>query len=373
MQARWPGLVAAARSSVPTSKGRTFYEFAPLPGGHFLVGVGHEPCGSDDPSFLREQILGQLEAGDDLCESVRNVSRTWSRKEQQHGICYALFDPDQATLLMCGSGWQISAIQVTVNSTRLVRFGAETAQGSASHFVLRPGEALLLVAHPRAWDKHVLSVVDRSVAKDLDDLGQHDVLGLCGRIETLLQAGGSACLVIYRMPPDPTRFVSTMAPAGTAGFTTTTTRSGAPPPPPPPPPGSSPTTPPPALASSFPRGSPPARSIWRTKAMGLCQSSLKGPKTRRGNSCGTSRRGGCSCGTSRRGGCSCGTSRRGGCRRGSGLARPEASAMLGRRSSAERPAQEVARSRQGCSPRLGVRWRRRPLRRPFGPKTRWGG
>ena len=203
MQARWPGLVVAARSSSPTSKRRTFYEFAPLPGGRLLAGVGHEPGGSDDSSFLREQILGQLEAGNELGESVRNVSRTWSRKEQQHGVCYALFDPDQAVLLMSGSGEQISAFQVTVNSTRLVRFGAETAQGSPSHFVLRPGEALLLVAHPTAWYKHVLSVVDRSVAKDLDDLGQHDVLGLCGRIETLLQAGGSACLVIYRMPSDP--------------------------------------------------------------------------------------------------------------------------------------------------------------------------
>ncbi len=218
MQARWPGLVAAARSSSPISKRRTFYEFAPLPGSHFLAGVGHEPDGSDEPSFLREQILGQLEAGHDLGESVRNVSRTWGRNDQQHGICYALFDPDQATLQMSGSGRHISAIQVTVDSTRLVRFGSETAQESPSPFVLRPGEALLLVAHPRAWDKHVLSVVDRSVAKDLDDLGQHDILGLCERIETLLQAGGSASVVIHRMPPDPDAVCLHDGPAGTAGF-----------------------------------------------------------------------------------------------------------------------------------------------------------
>jgi hypothetical protein len=121
MRARWPGLVAAARSSSPTSKRRAFYEFAPVPGGHFLVGVGHEPGGSDEPSFLREQILGQLEAGHELGESVCNVSRTWGSQDQQSGICYALFDPDQPTLQMSGSGTQISAIQVTVNSTRLVR------------------------------------------------------------------------------------------------------------------------------------------------------------------------------------------------------------------------------------------------------------
>ncbi len=119
---------------------------------------------------------------------------------------------------MSGSGTQISAIQVTVNSTRLVRFGAETAQGLPSHFVLRPGEALLLVAHPRAWGKHVLSVVDRSVTKDLDDLDQHIVLGFCGRIETLLQADGSASLVIYRMPRDTDVVDLHDGPAETGGY-----------------------------------------------------------------------------------------------------------------------------------------------------------
>ncbi len=218
MRARWPGLVAAARSSSPTSKRRAFYEFAPVPGGHFLVGVGHEPGGSDEPSFFREQILGQLEAGHELGESVCNVSRTWGSQDQQSGICYALFDPDQPTLQMSGSGTEISAIQVTVNSTRLVRFGAETAQGLPSHFVLRPGEALLLVAHPRAWGKHVLSVVDRSVTKDLDDLDQHIVLGFCGRIETLLQADGSASLVIYRMPRDTDVVDLHDGPAETGGY-----------------------------------------------------------------------------------------------------------------------------------------------------------
>ena len=222
MQARWPGLVAVARSSSPTSERRTFYEFAPLPGGLFLAGVGHEPGGSDELSFLREQILARLEAGHDLGESVRNASRKSSRKDQLYGICYALFDPDLATLQMSWSGMQSSAIHVTANSTRLVRLGAETVQGStASRLVLRPGEAVLLVAHPRAWDKHLLPVVDQSVVKDVDDLGQHDVLGLCGSIETLLQEGGSASLVIYRMPPDPDAVHLHDRPPGAAGFSRT--------------------------------------------------------------------------------------------------------------------------------------------------------
>ena len=218
MQARWPGLVAAARSSSPSSTRRTFYEFAPLPGGLFLAGVGHEPGAVDEPSSLREQILGHLEAGQDLGESMRNVSRTWGREDQQHGICYALFDPDQATLRMCGSGLQISAVHTTIDSTRLVRFGMETARAAVSPFVLRPGEALLLVAHPRAWDKCVLPVVDRSTAKGLDDLGRHDVLGLLGRIEILLQSGGSASVVIYRMPQEPDAVHLHSDPVGSVGF-----------------------------------------------------------------------------------------------------------------------------------------------------------
>ena len=69
-----------------------------------------------------------------------------------------------------GLGTQISAIQVTINSTRLVRFGAETAQGSPNHFVLRPGDGTSSRGTSESWGKHVLSVVDRSVTKDLDDL-----------------------------------------------------------------------------------------------------------------------------------------------------------------------------------------------------------
>jgi hypothetical protein len=83
---------------------------------------------------------------------------------------------------------------------------------------LHPGEALLLVAHPRAWDKNALPLVDQSVAKGLDDLGQNDVLQLCGRIETLLRERGSASLVIYRIPPDPDGVYFHDGPVGTAGF-----------------------------------------------------------------------------------------------------------------------------------------------------------
>ena len=44
MQARWPGV--AARRSSPTSKHRTFYEFAPLAGGlNRYVGVRHGDVG----------------------------------------------------------------------------------------------------------------------------------------------------------------------------------------------------------------------------------------------------------------------------------------------------------------------------------------
>ena len=63
----------------------------------------------------------------------------------------------------------------------------------------------------------MLSVVDRSVAKDVDDLGPNDALGLCDRIETPLLAGGSASVVLYRTPPKPDAVRLDDYPAGTAG------------------------------------------------------------------------------------------------------------------------------------------------------------
>jgi hypothetical protein len=193
VQVRWPGLVAAARSSSPTSKHRSFYEFAPLPGGFFLGGVGHERADSDEPPFLREQILGHLLAGHDLGESVCNALR-----EPNHGeVCYVLFDPVETTLRIFGCGPTVSAIHIAAGIPRLVQLGLEVGHESPRPLILRPEEALLLVAH-RAWAKYVLTAVDKSLPKGLYGFGESEALRLCGLMETMLGARGSSSLVVYR-------------------------------------------------------------------------------------------------------------------------------------------------------------------------------
>jgi hypothetical protein len=64
LQVRWPRLLGAARSSSVASELPVFYEWAPLPGGFLLAGVGHAKRSRDpvQPS-LRETILAMMLAG----------------------------------------------------------------------------------------------------------------------------------------------------------------------------------------------------------------------------------------------------------------------------------------------------------------------
>jgi hypothetical protein len=197
MQARWPGLVVAARCSSSISEHRGFFEFAPLPGGSFLAGVGHERAGSCNPWSIRERILGQMLAGCDLGESLRNARSESDPSE----VGYALFEPAGATLELCGFGPSVSAVHVTAGSARLVHVGLEIGCDTSRPFNLGPREAVVLVAHPRIWCRHLLGAVDHLLSRDFDGFSDSDAFSLCGRLEALLAARGISSVVVYRSAP----------------------------------------------------------------------------------------------------------------------------------------------------------------------------
>ena len=194
VQARWPDLVVAARRSASNSGHRAFFEFAPLPGGSYLAGVGHEQASSGEQCMVREQILGQLIAGSDLGESVRNALRESDDTE----VGYVQFHPAGDTLKLCGFGSTVSALHVSTGLARLLHVGLEVSGDSPQPFSLRPGEALVLVAHPRVWARHLLAAVDHLLSEDLDGHARSDALELCRRLETLLSEAGLSSMVIYR-------------------------------------------------------------------------------------------------------------------------------------------------------------------------------
>jgi hypothetical protein len=61
---------------------------------------------------------------------------------------------------------------------------------------LRPGEALALIAHPRAWDKHVLSAIHQALPEDSAILTERDIQGLCAELDAM--PGPSARVLLYR-------------------------------------------------------------------------------------------------------------------------------------------------------------------------------
>jgi hypothetical protein len=201
VQARWPELFVAARHSASNSEHGGFFDFAPLPGGSYLAGVGHERTGSGEPWAVRERILGQVIAGGDLGESVRNALGGSDDSE----VGYVQFDPAGDTLELCAFGPNVSAVHVTADVARLLHVGLEFTGDSPQPFKLRPGEALVLVAHPRVWARHLLATVDHLLSRDLDGFDGTDALELCERLETLLAEAGLSSVVIYRSGTTSTR------------------------------------------------------------------------------------------------------------------------------------------------------------------------
>ena len=130
-------------------------------------------------------------AGGELGESVRNALRATDDGE----VGYVEFDPAGDTLQLCGFGPSVSAVHVSAGMARLLHVGLETEGDRPQPFTLRPGEALVLVAHPRIWARHLLAAVDHVLSRDLDGLDESDALELCGRLETLLAGTGLSSLV----------------------------------------------------------------------------------------------------------------------------------------------------------------------------------
>jgi hypothetical protein len=191
LRACWPGLVALARTNGAT-KHDVFHELSPLPGGFFLAGVGE----SSDISHLREEVLAHVSAGTDLKEALRHALRSGRTYAIGASACYVHLDPLEARLRIESAGPHVSAIHLTAGSGRLLRPAAEIGGGTPMTLALRPGEALALVAHPRAWEKHVLSAIHHALPEDADTLTEDDVQDLCAVLDAV--AGPSARLTLYR-------------------------------------------------------------------------------------------------------------------------------------------------------------------------------
>ena len=189
LRACWPGLVAVARTQ-SAAKRDVFHELSPLPGGFFLAAVGE----ASDGSHLREEVLAHLLAGADLKEALR-VDPICVLGAS---ACYVHFDPLETTMRIESAGPHVSAIYLTAGSGRRLRTTTEFG-GTPLTLALRPGEALVLIAHPRAWEKHVLSAVHHALPEDAVSLTEDDVQGLCAVLDDI--AGPSARLLFYRHDP----------------------------------------------------------------------------------------------------------------------------------------------------------------------------
>jgi hypothetical protein len=133
-------------------------------------------------------------AGGDLGESVRNAIGAIDGSE----VGYVQFDPAGDTLQLCGFGPTVSALHVTNGSVRLLDVGLEVECHRRQPFTLRAGEALVLVAHPRIWARHLLAAMDHVLSRDLDGLDESDAHELCLRLEAVLAGTGLSSVVIYR-------------------------------------------------------------------------------------------------------------------------------------------------------------------------------
>jgi hypothetical protein len=191
LRASWPGLVAVAR----TKQGAThdvFHELSPLPGGFFLAGVGV----TGDRLHLREEVLAHLAAGADLKAAMRIALKADSADALGASACYVHFDPLEATMRIESAGPHVSAIYLTAGWGRQLQTAQELDRGTPTTLALRPGEALALVAYPRAWDKHVLSAVHRALPEDAVTLTEADVMDLSAVLDDI--AGPSAKFLLYR-------------------------------------------------------------------------------------------------------------------------------------------------------------------------------
>ena len=189
LRASWPGLVAVARTQSAASH-NVFHELSPLPGGFFLAGVGEASVGS----HLREEVQAHLVAGADLKEAMQIALRS---DPGCASASYVHFDPLEATLRIESAGRpHVSAIYVTAGSGTLLRTAMQYEGGTPVTLALRRGEALALIAHPRAWDKHVLSAVHHALPYDAVSLTEANVQNLDAALDSV--ASPSARLLLYR-------------------------------------------------------------------------------------------------------------------------------------------------------------------------------
>jgi hypothetical protein len=149
----------------------------------------------DDGSRFREQVLAHVSAGVDLEEALRTAFRSVPALGHGASACYARFDPLEATLRIEGAGPHISAVHLTAGSTRLLPKSLESG-GAPITLALRSGEALALIAHPRAWDKHVLAAIHRALPEDFVDLTEDKLRELGAALDAI--PGPSAILLLYR-------------------------------------------------------------------------------------------------------------------------------------------------------------------------------
>jgi hypothetical protein len=211
LRACWPGLVAVARTR-GAAKHVVFHELSPLPGGFFVAGVGE----TNQDAHIRERVLAHVSAGTDLKEALRIALGRDSGCGVGSSACYAHFDPLEATIRIEGVGQQASAIHLTAGSGLLLRPSAESPNGRPMTITLRPGEALALIAHPRAWDKHVLSAIHQALPEDSVILTEGELQGMCAVLDALPDPVSR--LLLYRQDgagtPHPGGSKDSLMPAG---------------------------------------------------------------------------------------------------------------------------------------------------------------
>jgi hypothetical protein len=194
IQVRWSDLVATARSSSATPDAPIFYEFSPLPGGLFLLGVGSTTTRAvDPPDSIREAILGRMLAGQSLGESVHTSVGESGHRSSHSSVYYAIVEPFRGLVDICGQGIEVSALHITGGVARLLTADSPWQTSSP----LRDGDSLLLVAHPGRQSRYVLGAVDRTLVDRKDHLGERDALDLCGQMRNLLPGDSASVLLHY--------------------------------------------------------------------------------------------------------------------------------------------------------------------------------
>jgi hypothetical protein len=197
LQARWPGLVGTARSSSLASELPVFYEWAPLPGGLLLTGVGHARSSRDGiERSLRETILARMLAGHSLEESVRSAFTETGADLRAGSVCYAVVDPIGAKMELVRQGFHASLIHLAGGVARPL-CQALAIEAGAQTFEIQDGDAFLFVAHPTLWERHLFGMVDRSLHTEGNDWNEPEALRLCGEVSTLFE-GDSSSVLLYR-------------------------------------------------------------------------------------------------------------------------------------------------------------------------------